>query len=61
MTVECIFVVFTCNIRKTLNKADKPQGGSAAVRKRDEEDDAPDEVVLGKRQKLETVSAEEIK
>lgn len=60
MTVEWIFVVFTSN-RKTLNKGDKPQSDSAVVRKRDEENDGPDEVVLGKRQKLETVSAEEIK
>ncbi|ROI48961.1 Superkiller viralicidic activity 2-like 2 [Anabarilius grahami] len=45
---------------KTPNKADKPQSDSAAVCKRDADNDGPDEMVLGKRQKLETVSAEEI-
>ncbi|KAK2871379.1 hypothetical protein Q8A67_023906 [Cirrhinus molitorella] len=44
---------------KTPAKAGKQQCDSPAVRKRDV-DDGPDEVVLGKRQKLETVSAEEI-
>ncbi|XP_067290002.1 exosome RNA helicase MTR4 [Pseudorasbora parva] len=39
---------------------DKPQSDSPAVRKRDAENDGPDEPVLGKKQKLETVSAEEI-
>lgn len=60
MIVEWLFVVFTSN-RKTPDKADKPQSDSAAVRKRDAENDGPDAMVLGKRQKLETVSAEEIK
>ncbi|XP_056322948.1 exosome RNA helicase MTR4 [Danio aesculapii] len=45
---------------KTPDKAGKPQGDSASVRKRDADDDGPDEMLLGKRQKLETVSAEEI-
>uniref|UniRef100_A0A671PUT6 Exosome RNA helicase MTR4 n=1 Tax=Sinocyclocheilus anshuiensis TaxID=1608454 RepID=A0A671PUT6_9TELE len=45
---------------KSPDNAGKQQGDSAAVRKRDADNDGPDEVVLGKRQKLGTVSAEEI-
>nr|XP_055064870.1 exosome RNA helicase MTR4 [Misgurnus anguillicaudatus] len=47
---------------KTPDKSGKKQTGSpaAAVRKRDVDNDGPDEMVLGKRQKLETVSSEEI-
>ncbi|XP_073685150.1 exosome RNA helicase MTR4 [Garra rufa] len=45
---------------KTPDKAGKQQSDSPAVRKRDADNDGPDEMVLGKRQKLETVSAEEI-
>uniref|UniRef100_A0A672K3C4 Superkiller viralicidic activity 2-like 2 n=1 Tax=Sinocyclocheilus grahami TaxID=75366 RepID=A0A672K3C4_SINGR len=45
---------------KSPDNAGEQQGDSAAVRKRDADTDGPDEVVLGKRPKLETVSAEEI-
>ncbi|XP_051540078.1 exosome RNA helicase MTR4 [Myxocyprinus asiaticus] len=47
---------------KTPDKAGKQKTGSkaASVLKRDADNDGADEVVLGKRQKLETVSAEEI-
>uniref|UniRef100_A0A671T8K4 Superkiller viralicidic activity 2-like 2 n=1 Tax=Sinocyclocheilus anshuiensis TaxID=1608454 RepID=A0A671T8K4_9TELE len=45
---------------KTPDKGGKQQSDSAAVHKRDADNDGPDEEVLGKRQKLETVSAEEI-
>ncbi|KAI2660021.1 Exosome RNA helicase MTR4 [Labeo rohita] len=45
---------------KTPDKGGKQQSNSAAVRKRDTDNDGPDEEVLGKKQKLETVSAEEI-
>uniref|UniRef100_A0A8C2H7Z5 Exosome RNA helicase MTR4 n=1 Tax=Cyprinus carpio TaxID=7962 RepID=A0A8C2H7Z5_CYPCA len=46
--------------RKTADKGGKQQSDSAAACKRDADNDGPEEVVLGKRQKLETVSAEEI-
>lgn len=58
--IEWDFRCLLCD-RKTPDKAGKPQGDSASVRKRDADDDGPDEMLLGKRQKLETVSAEEIK
>ncbi|KAF4108016.1 hypothetical protein G5714_010775 [Onychostoma macrolepis] len=45
---------------KTPDKGGKQQSDSAAALKRDADNDGSDEVVLGKRQKLETVSAEEI-
>ncbi|KAI7793403.1 superkiller viralicidic activity 2-like 2, partial [Triplophysa rosa] len=47
---------------KTPDKGGKKQTDSpaAAVRKRDADIDGPDEMVLGKKQKLETVSSEEI-
>ncbi len=60
MSTVWIFVVFTSN-RKTPDKGSKQQSDSAAACKRDADNDGPDEEVLGKRQKLETVSAEEIK
>uniref|UniRef100_A0A9J8B2L2 RNA helicase n=1 Tax=Cyprinus carpio carpio TaxID=630221 RepID=A0A9J8B2L2_CYPCA len=52
-------VVFPCS-SKSPDQAGKQQADSAAGRKRDADSDAPDELLLGKRQKLETVSAEEI-
>ncbi len=58
--VDWIFVVLSSN-RKTPDKGGKQPSDSAAVCKRDADNDEPDEVVLGKRPKLETVSAEEIK
>ncbi|KAA0703745.1 Superkiller viralicidic activity 2-like 2 [Triplophysa tibetana] len=45
---------------KTPDKGGNKQTDSPTVRKRDADLDGPDEMVLGKKQKLETVSSEEI-
>ncbi|XP_056593376.1 LOW QUALITY PROTEIN: exosome RNA helicase MTR4 [Triplophysa dalaica] len=45
---------------KTTDKGGNKQTDSPTVRKRDADLDGPDEMVLGKKQKLETVSSEEI-
>ncbi|XP_059395808.1 exosome RNA helicase MTR4 [Carassius carassius] len=50
----------TAQAGKTPDKGGKQKREPAAVCKRDADDDGPEEMVLGKRQKLETVSAEEI-
>uniref|UniRef100_A0A8C1TPV3 Exosome RNA helicase MTR4 n=1 Tax=Cyprinus carpio TaxID=7962 RepID=A0A8C1TPV3_CYPCA len=50
-------VVFPCS-SKSPDQAGKQQADSAAGRKRDADSDAPDELLLPKRQKLETVLSE---